>query len=112
MLRADANHVRGRSAVRPNQDGYLLSVFQHTLRDLLNGLWFERCAAFYRHVDVRDRKFFSPHHGTSPKGYQQHTARGNNLSLRDVLVLANSTLRLSVPIAREVVLPSAKRIPL
>src|SRR5215831_18432240 len=74
--------------------------------------FFERCAAFYRHVDVRDRKFFSPHHGTSPKGYQQHTARGNNLSLRNVLVLANSALRLSVPIAREVVLPSAKRIPL
>src|SRR6516165_3753153 len=98
--------------VRPNQDGYLLSDFQYTLGDLLNGLWFERCAAFYRHVDVRDRKFFSPHHGTSPKGYQQHTARGNNLSLRNVLVLANSTLRLSVPIAREVVLPSAKRIPL
>ena len=88
--------------VRPNQDGYLLSDFQHTLGDLLNGLWFERCAAFYRqHVDVRDRKFFSPHHGKSPKGCQEHTARGNNLSLRDVLVLANSPYRLSVPIARE-----------
>src|SRR5262249_22776687 len=65
--------------VRPNQDGYLLSDFQHTLGDLFNGLWFERCAAFYRHVDVRDRKFFSPHHGRFPKGCQQHTARGNNL---------------------------------
>src|SRR5262249_44967085 len=61
--------------VRPNQDGYLLSDFQHTLGDLLNGLWFERCAGFYRHVDVRDRKFFSPHHGRFPKGCQQHTAR-------------------------------------
>jgi hypothetical protein len=40
--------------IPPNQDGYLLSDFQHTLGDLLNGLWFERCAAFYRHVDVRD----------------------------------------------------------
>jgi hypothetical protein len=40
--------------IRPNQDGYLLSDFQYTLGDLLNGLWFERCAAFYRHVDVRD----------------------------------------------------------
>src|SRR5262249_21119143 len=49
--------------IRPNQDGHLLSDFQHTLGDLLNNLWFERCAAFYRHVDVCDRKFFSPHHG-------------------------------------------------
>src|SRR6516225_2567909 len=47
--------------IRPNQDGHLLSDFQHTLGDFLNNLWFERCAAFYRHVDVRDRKFFSPH---------------------------------------------------
>src|SRR5438552_12074596 len=53
--------------IRPNKDGHLLSDFQHTLGDLLNNLWFERCAAFYRHVDVRDRNFFSPHHGTSPK---------------------------------------------
>src|SRR5215469_15161236 len=53
--------------IRPNQDGHLLSNFQHTLGDLLNNLWFERCAAFYRHVDVCDRKFFSPHHGASPK---------------------------------------------
>src|SRR5215469_13864782 len=44
-------------------------------------------AAFYRHVDVRDRKFFSPHHGTSPKACQQRATKGNNLSLRDVLVL-------------------------
>src|SRR5262245_61558554 len=87
--------------VRPNQDGCLLSVFEYTFGDLLNVLWFEHCAAFYRHVDVRDRKFFSPHHGTSPKGRQQHTARGNNLSLRDVLVFANSPYRLSVPIGRE-----------
>jgi len=62
--------------IRPDQDGYLLY-----------GLWFERCAAFYRHVDVRDRKFFSPHHGTSPQGCQQHATKGNNLSLRDVLIL-------------------------
>jgi hypothetical protein len=73
--------------IPPNQDGYLLFDFQHTLGDLLDGLWFERCAAFYRHVDVRDRKFFSPHHGTSPKGWQQHATKENNLSLRDVLVL-------------------------
>src|SRR6516164_5533708 len=53
--------------IRPNQDGHLLSDFQHTLGDLLDGLWFERCAAFYRHVNLCDRKFFSPHHGTSPK---------------------------------------------
>src|SRR5215469_8765671 len=38
--------------VRPNQDGYLQSDLEYTLGDLLNGLWFERCAAFYRHVDV------------------------------------------------------------
>src|SRR5262249_32360765 len=53
--------------IAPHQDGSLLSDFQNTLRDLLDGLWFERCAALYRHVDVRDRKFFPPHHGTSPK---------------------------------------------
>ena len=60
--------------IRPDQDGYLLY-----------GLWFERCAAFYRHVDVRDRKFFSPHHGTSPQGCQQHATKGNNLSLLLIL---------------------------
>jgi hypothetical protein len=27
-----------------NQDGRLLPDFQYTLRDLLDGLWFERCA--------------------------------------------------------------------
>jgi hypothetical protein len=32
--------------IRLNQYGYLLSDFQHALGDLLNGLWFERCAAF------------------------------------------------------------------
>src|SRR5260370_34866037 len=42
----------------------LLSDFQNTLRDLFDGLWFERCAALYRHIDHRDRKFFPPHHGT------------------------------------------------
>src|SRR6516165_10168985 len=68
MLRADVNLLRGRAiTIRPNQDGHLLSDFQHTLGDLLNNLWFERCAAFYRHVDVCDRKFFSPHYGASPK---------------------------------------------
>src|SRR5207248_6675232 len=69
--------------IRPNKDGHLLSDFQHTLGDLLNNLWFERCAAFYRHVDVRDRKLFSPHHCTSPKECQQYATKGNNLSLRD-----------------------------
>ena len=38
--------------IAPNQDGCLLSDFQYTLRDLLDGLWLERCAALYRHVDV------------------------------------------------------------
>src|SRR6516164_6102852 len=73
--------------IRPNQDGHLLSDFQHTLGDFLNNLGFERCAAFYRHVDVRDRKFFSPHHWASPKECHQHATKGNNLSLRDVSVL-------------------------
>jgi hypothetical protein len=74
--------------IRPNLDGHLLSDFQHTLGDLLNNLWFERCAAFHRHVDLRDRKFFSPQHCTSPKECQRHATKGNNLSLRDVLVLS------------------------
>jgi hypothetical protein len=45
--------------IAPNQDWGLLPDIQHTLRDLLDDFWFERCSAFYRHVDVRDRKFFS-----------------------------------------------------
>jgi hypothetical protein len=53
--------------IAPNWDGCLLSDFQHTLRDLLDGLWVERSAALYWYVDVRDRKFFSPHHGLSPE---------------------------------------------
>ena len=44
--------------IATNQDGCLLSDFKDTLRDLLDGLWFERCTALYRDVDVRDRKFF------------------------------------------------------
>jgi hypothetical protein len=44
--------------IAPNQDGCLLSNFQHTLRNLLDCVRFERCATFDRHVDVRDRKFF------------------------------------------------------
>jgi hypothetical protein len=31
--------------IAPHQNGCLLSDFQNTLRDLLDGLWFERCAA-------------------------------------------------------------------
>ena len=30
--------------------------------------WFERCAAFDRHLDVHDRNFFPPHYGAFPKG--------------------------------------------
>jgi len=64
--------------IASNQDGCLLSDFKDTLCDLLDCLWLERCTALYRHVDVRDRKFFSPHHGTSPKG-----AKENILSPRE-----------------------------
>ena len=46
--------------IAPNLDGYLLSDFQHTLGDLSDGFWLERCATLYRYVDVRDREFFSP----------------------------------------------------
>jgi hypothetical protein len=35
-------------------------------------LWFEGCAALYWYVDVRDRKFFSPHHGLSPEKAFRH----------------------------------------
>src|SRR6516225_617623 len=88
MLRADANLLRGRSDHHPAEPGWaLLSDFQHTLGDLLNNLWFERCAAFHRHVDLRDRKFFSPQHCASPKECHQHATKENNLSLRDVSVL-------------------------
>src|SRR5262249_29592556 len=63
-----ANRVQDEAiTIAPHQYGCFLSDFQNTLRALLDGLWFERCATLYRHVDVRDRKFFSPHHGTSPK---------------------------------------------
>jgi hypothetical protein len=54
--------------IAANQDRYLLSNFQYALSDLSDGFRFERCAALYRHVDVRDRKFFSPHHVTFPNG--------------------------------------------
>jgi hypothetical protein len=54
--------------IAPNQDGDFLSDFQNTLGDLADGFWFQRCATLYRHVDVRYRKFFSPHHVTSPNG--------------------------------------------
>ena len=32
--------------IPPDQDGYLLSDFQHTLGDLLNNLWFEVARRF------------------------------------------------------------------
>jgi hypothetical protein len=51
--------------IAPNLDGYLLSDFQYTLGDLSDGFWLKRCATLYRYVDVRDREFFSPHHGSS-----------------------------------------------
>jgi hypothetical protein len=54
--------------IAPNLDGYLLSDFQHTLGDLSDGFWLERCATLYRYVDVCDCEFFSPHHGTFPNG--------------------------------------------
>jgi hypothetical protein len=53
-------------AIAPNQDRYLLSDFQYALGNLSDGFRFERCATLYRHVDVRDREFFSPHHVTFP----------------------------------------------
>jgi hypothetical protein len=53
--------------IAPNQNGCLLSDFQHTLRDFSDDLWFERCAALYRHVDVPDRKFFPPHRDAPPR---------------------------------------------
>ena len=88
MLRADANLLRGRSDHHPAEPGWALAVRLPAYSgDLLNNLWFERCAAFHRHVDLRDRKFFSPQHCTSPKESQQHATKGNNLSLRDVLGL-------------------------
>jgi hypothetical protein len=66
--------------IRPNQDGHLLSDFKHTLGDLLNNFWFEGCAAFYRHVDVCDRKFFSPHHGASPKCANEKSCQSRTVS--------------------------------
>jgi hypothetical protein len=65
----------------------LLSDFQHALGDLSDGFWLERCATLYRNVDVRDRKFFSAHHVTSPINVRQRATKGNNLALRDVSVL-------------------------
>jgi hypothetical protein len=52
--------------IAPNLDGYLLSDFQHTLGDLPDDFWLERCATLYRYVDARDREFFSPQHFTLP----------------------------------------------
>ena len=69
--------------IAPNLDGYLLSDFQHTLGDLSDGFWLERCATLYRYVDARDREFFSPHHFTFPIECQAARQQRNNLSLRD-----------------------------
>jgi hypothetical protein len=44
--------------IAPNLDGYLLSDFQHTLGDLSDGFWLERCATLYRYVDARDSRIF------------------------------------------------------
>src|SRR5689334_16459808 len=73
--------------IAPNLDGYLLSDFQHTLGDLSDGFWLERCATLYRYVDARDREFFSPHHFTFPIECQAARQQRNNVSLRDVSVL-------------------------
>jgi hypothetical protein len=46
-------------AIAPQQDGCLLSDFQNTLRDLLDGLWFERCAALYARRCSRSQIFLA-----------------------------------------------------
>ena len=45
--------------IAPHQDGCLLSDFKYTLRDLLDGLWFERCAALYRRRCSRSQIFLA-----------------------------------------------------
>jgi hypothetical protein len=69
--------------IAPNLDRYLLSDFQHALGDLSDGFWLERCATLYWYVDVRDRKFFSPHHVTFPINVGQRATKGNILALRE-----------------------------
>jgi hypothetical protein len=65
--------------IRPNQDGYLLSDFQYTLGDLLNGLWFERCAAFLPARRCSRLKIFLAS-SWDVSGCQQRATKGNNLS--------------------------------
>jgi hypothetical protein len=79
----------------------LLSVFQHTSGDLLNGLWFERCAAFYRHVDVAIENF-SRLIMVRLRRDVSSTPPGEITITSGVLVLANSSYRLSVPIGRAI----------
>src|SRR5215469_174715 len=87
--------------IRPNQDGHLLSDFQHALGDLLNNLWFERCAAFYRYVDVCDRKFFSPHHGTSPKCANEKSCQSRTVSKTLFQAHRSEAVIASTPDARQ-----------
>jgi len=64
--RRDANLVENEPiTIASNQNRRLLSNLKDTLRSLLDGFRFKRCTALYRHADVRDRKFFSAHHGLS-----------------------------------------------
>jgi hypothetical protein len=44
--------------IAPNLDGYLLSDFQHTLGDLSDGFWLERCATLYRYVECSRSRIF------------------------------------------------------
>ena len=85
--------------IAPNLDGYLLSDFQHTLGDLSDGFWLERCATmfaianFSRLIMLRFRL-----------NVRQRATKGNNtLSLRDVSVLPEilepKPKRIDVPIS-------------
>jgi len=52
-------------AVRTHQDGRLLAVREHALRDFLDALWIERGPPLYRHVDGIDREVLALHHNAA-----------------------------------------------
>ena len=56
--------------IAPNLDGYLLSDFQHTLGDLSDGFWLERCATH----DTRVRYTEMAAHRWRAKSRKQRTA--------------------------------------
>src|SRR5262249_34977773 len=53
-------------AIAADEDGSRLPDLKHALGNFPHKVRLQRRTALYRHVDVRDRKFLSFHHGPHP----------------------------------------------